>query len=270
MRQEARRGGGRGRHRGGHRGDRDGSRAEAADVLYHLLVLLHVAGVPFDEVKAELERRTAETGLQEKAADGAAHDGPDHAHRASRPTASSPIEEWAKLRADTPMTLSAEEIVALRSLGDPVSLEEVERIYLPISRLLSLYVTATQGLFQATRRFLGTNDGKTPFIIGIGGSVAVGKSTTARILRELLKRWPSAPEGRPRHHRRLPLPQCGAGGRGPDGAQGLSGELRRRRAARLPLRHQGRQAARRARRSIRTSPTTSCRARRSPSTGRTS
>jgi type I pantothenate kinase len=104
------------------------------------------------------------------------------------------IEEWAELRADTPMTLAEEEIVALRSLGDPVSLDEVEQIYLPISRLLSLYVAATQELFHATRRFLGTSDGKTPFIIGIGGSVAVGKSTTARILRQLLTRWPSKPK----------------------------------------------------------------------------
>ncbi len=104
------------------------------------------------------------------------------------------IEEWAKLRADTPMTLSEEQIVALRSLGDPVSIEEVERVYLPVSRLLSFHVTATQGVFDATRRFLGTNDAKVPFIIGIGGSVAVGKSTTARILHELLMRWPEAPK----------------------------------------------------------------------------
>jgi type I pantothenate kinase len=104
------------------------------------------------------------------------------------------IEEWAKLRADTPMTLSAEEVDALRSLGDPVSMTEVERVYLPISRLLSFYVTATQGLFHATQKFLGFNDAKVPFIIGIGGSVAVGKSTTARVLRELLKRWPEAPK----------------------------------------------------------------------------
>lgn len=104
------------------------------------------------------------------------------------------IEEWAQLRADTPMTLSAEEIEALRSLDDPISLMEVERVYLPISRLLSFYVTATRGLFNATRRFLGTSDEKVPFIIGIGGSVAVGKSTTARLLRELLKRWPAAPK----------------------------------------------------------------------------
>jgi type I pantothenate kinase len=104
------------------------------------------------------------------------------------------LEEWAKLRADTPMTLSADEVVALRSLGDPVSLAEVERLYLPISRLLSFYVKAVQEVFKATKRFLGTRDGKVPFIIGIGGSVAVGKSTTARILHELLTRWPSKPK----------------------------------------------------------------------------
>jgi type I pantothenate kinase len=75
-----------------------------------------------------------------------------------------------------------------------VSLEEVEQVYLPISRLLSFYVTATQGVFEATQRFLGTNDSKAPFIIGIGGSVAVGKSTTARVLRQLLTHWPAAPK----------------------------------------------------------------------------
>jgi len=104
------------------------------------------------------------------------------------------IEEWAKLRADTPMTLTIEEIVKLRSLGDPVSLEEVEQVYLPISRLLTFYVTAIQGLYSATQRFLGANDAKVPFVLGIGGSVAVGKSTTARVLRELLTRWPSSPK----------------------------------------------------------------------------
>jgi type I pantothenate kinase len=104
------------------------------------------------------------------------------------------IDDWAKLRADTPMTLSAEEIEALRSLGDPVSMDEVERIYLPISRLLSLYVAAMQELFHVTRRFLGTSNGKTPFILGIGGSVAVGKSTTARVLQALLARWTNVPK----------------------------------------------------------------------------
>ncbi len=104
------------------------------------------------------------------------------------------IEEWAKLRADTPMTLSAEEIGVLRSFGDPISLDAVERVYLPIARLLSFHINSVQGLFRDIQEFLGTSDAKVPFIIGIGGSVAVGKSTTARVLRELLKRWPSAPK----------------------------------------------------------------------------
>ena len=154
------------------------------------------------------------------------------------------IEEWAKLRADTPMTLTAEEIVALRSLGDPVSLEEVEQVYLPISRLLSFYVTAVQGLYRATQRFLGTNDAKVPFIIGIGGSVAVGKSTTARVLRELLTRWPSAPKVDLVTTDGFLFPNAVLAGRRADGAEGLSGKLRRRDAARLPDRHQGRAAGR--------------------------
>ena len=102
--------------------------------------------------------------------------------------------EWAQLRADTPMTLTADDLTRLRSLNDPISLNDVVEIYLPLSRLLSLYVGASQGLHQATRTFLGTNDGVTPFIIAIAGSVAVGKSTTARVLRALLTRWPNTPK----------------------------------------------------------------------------
>ncbi|MDQ4059606.1 MAG: type I pantothenate kinase [Pseudomonadota bacterium] len=102
--------------------------------------------------------------------------------------------EWARLRADTPMTLTPEEVMRLQSLNDRVSLTEVEEVYLPLSRLLSLYVAATQELFRATRRFLGTEDGKTPFILGVAGSVAVGKSTTARLLQALLARWPAMPK----------------------------------------------------------------------------
>ena len=101
--------------------------------------------------------------------------------------------EWAGLRADTPMTLGSGEIAQLRSLNDRLDLAEVEEIYLPLSRLLSMYVEATQRLFVAQQRFLSTEDVKMPYIIGVGGSVAVGKSTTARVLQALLARWPNVP-----------------------------------------------------------------------------
>lgn len=103
-------------------------------------------------------------------------------------------EEWAKLRADTPLTLTAEELDALKSLNDRVDMDEVVAIYLPLSRLLNLYVDATQQLFRATQKFLGKNGSKVPYIIGMAGSVAVGKSTTARILQALLARWPNHPK----------------------------------------------------------------------------
>ena len=103
-------------------------------------------------------------------------------------------EEWAHLRADTPLTLTLEDLSRLKSLHDPISLEEVIEIYLPLSRLLALYVAATQGLFKATQRFLGAGDGKVPYIIGVAGSVSAGKSTTARVLRALLSRWPNTPK----------------------------------------------------------------------------
>jgi len=102
--------------------------------------------------------------------------------------------EWAGLRADTPLTLTEEDLSRLHSINEPISLDDVVEIYLPLSRLLSLYVKATQGLYEATRTFLGSRDGKTPYVIGLAGSVAVGKSTTARVLKALLGRWPNIPK----------------------------------------------------------------------------
>lgn len=101
--------------------------------------------------------------------------------------------EWGKLRDGQPMTLDQADIERLRSLSDPISLAEAEEVYLPLSRLLAYYVEAVQNLHRVSTRFLSTPDDKVPFIIGVAGSVAVGKSTTARILQALLARWPSSP-----------------------------------------------------------------------------
>jgi type I pantothenate kinase len=104
-------------------------------------------------------------------------------------------ERWAGFRADEPLTLSESEVGRLRSLNDPVDLDEVRRIYLSISRLLYAHVEASKLLFDQRKKFLSVPDAtKTPFIIGIAGSVAVGKSTTARILKELLARWSASPK----------------------------------------------------------------------------
>src|SRR5437764_14388735 len=103
-------------------------------------------------------------------------------------------EQWAALRNDTPMTLEPGEFSQLRSMHDRLDLKEVEEIYLPLSRLLSIYVDAAQRLFYAQRQFLGIRDRKVPYIIGIAGSVAGGKSTTARVLQALLARWSPRPK----------------------------------------------------------------------------
>jgi type I pantothenate kinase len=102
--------------------------------------------------------------------------------------------EWSNYRNGEPMTLTAEDVARLRALNDPISFEEAEEIYLPLTRLLSLYVEATQELHRASTRFLRADGRKVPYIIGVAGSVAVGKSTTARILRALLQRWKTSPK----------------------------------------------------------------------------
>ncbi|GCF10628.1 type I pantothenate kinase [Dictyobacter arantiisoli] len=102
-------------------------------------------------------------------------------------------EEWAGLRANTPLTLSERRLKSLSSLNDRISLHEVEMIYLPLSRLLNLYVSATRQLHGSTATFLGHRAPQVPYVIGIAGSVAVGKSTTARLLQELIAAWPEHP-----------------------------------------------------------------------------
>lgn len=101
--------------------------------------------------------------------------------------------EWSELRGATPLTLSEEDLAALRSAEEYVSMEEVTDIYLPLSRLLNLYVAAAQQLHRVTDTFLGHPAAKVPYVIAVAGSVAGGKSTTSRVLQALLARWPDHP-----------------------------------------------------------------------------
>ena len=135
-------------------------------------------------------------------------------------------DEWARLRESTPLTLSESDLERLRGLNEPVSVQEVVDIYLPLSRLLNLHVAATQELHAATGKFLGDDRPGSPYIIGVAGSVAVGKSTTSRLLRALLARWPDHPRVDLVTTDGFLLPERRAPGARPDAAQGLPGELR--------------------------------------------
>ena len=103
-------------------------------------------------------------------------------------------DEWAELRAATPLTLREHDLQNLRGINDHIDLDEVAAVYLPLTRLLNLYVAATQNLHKVSAAFLGTLAPKVPYVIGVAGSVAVGKSTFARILQALLARWPDHPK----------------------------------------------------------------------------
>lgn len=102
--------------------------------------------------------------------------------------------DWAALRANTPLTLSPDDLNQLQGINESVSMDEVVQIYLPLSRLLNLHISATQDLHKVSSSFLGSLAKKTPYVIGIAGSVSVGKSTIARILQALLSRWPEHPK----------------------------------------------------------------------------
>lgn len=116
------------------------------------------------------------------------------ARRAYSPYIAFTRQDWARLRADTPMTLTEADLIRLQGINVNLSMEEVEDIYLPLSRLLNFYVSAMQRLYRDTQDFLGHPEARVPYIIGLAGSVAVGKSTTARILQALLSRWPNHPK----------------------------------------------------------------------------
>ena len=103
-------------------------------------------------------------------------------------------DDWAMLRAATPLTLRELDLDSLKGINERIDLDEVTAIYLPLSRLLNLYVSATQDLQRVSSTFLGSMAPKVPYIIGVAGSVAVGKSTFARILQALLCRWPDHPQ----------------------------------------------------------------------------
>ena len=101
--------------------------------------------------------------------------------------------EWSQLRNSTPMTINEEDLATIRGINERISIGEIEEVYLPLSRLLNLYYSASKGLYDVRRTFLGLKGQKVPYVIGIAGSVAVGKSTTARVLKTLISRWAGNP-----------------------------------------------------------------------------
>jgi type I pantothenate kinase len=127
-------------------------------------------------------------------ADGCVRPGPGGVIGAPSPWLRFDRASWSRLRADTPLTLDAADLEVLTGLSVPLSFDEVEQVYLPLTRLLNLYFRAVGSLHRATSAFLGQQNGRVPYVIGLAGSVAVGKSTFARVLTTLLSRWPDHPK----------------------------------------------------------------------------
>jgi type I pantothenate kinase len=128
-----------------------------------------------------------------RAASAATAEASSAAARSALPFMRFTREQWATLRASTPLSLTETELAELRGLNEPMPLQEVEEIFLPLSRLINLHVSAAKRLLQVTDTFLGRPSLTPPFVIGIAGSVAAGKSTIARVLRALLAHWPAHP-----------------------------------------------------------------------------
>jgi len=129
---------------------------------------------------------------------GAPNGGPEDVGRESSPYIELDRAAWAALASDIESPLTPAEITRLRGLGDALDIEEVREVYLPLSRLLSLYVESAGKLHRQQEDFLHRRvPPRTPFVIGLAGSVAVGKSTTARVLQQMLAHWPRARAGRP-------------------------------------------------------------------------
>lgn len=163
-------------------------KAKVADMLYPPIDAARVALDCVSDKRCVVNARL-KPQKKAKACDGARPEGITYS-----PYRVFTREEWARLRADTPMTLQPNELEQLSGIIEELSVDEVEQIYLPLSRLLNLYVAAAQKLHSVSSEFIGRKKGtKAPFIIGVAGSVAVGKSTTARVLRALLVRWPGHP-----------------------------------------------------------------------------
>jgi type I pantothenate kinase len=158
----------------------------AAQVPGNLLQGERLAPLDFIDTRLPDERAAAfARSARKRSADALPAIGTSHTHFTRA--------DWARLRSAVPLTLDEGDLLRLRGTNEPTSLKEVEEIYLPLTRLINLHVNAAQGLARVTDDFLGRPPAKRPYIVALAGSVAVGKSTTARLLRALLSRWPDTP-----------------------------------------------------------------------------